>query len=64
MLTDIERGTTVASVDLRGVLAALPMDCAAGRWLTPSDVAERLRIGLDVGPECPSAPTWRIPCRG
>jgi len=33
--------------DLR-VVAALPMDAASGRWLTPADVSERLAMAPDV----------------
>jgi Flp pilus assembly protein CpaB len=46
--TEIEHRTIlVAGVDLR-VLAALPMDLGAGRWLTPADVSERLSVAPDV----------------
>lgn len=37
----------MTSADLR-ILGALPMDVAAGRWLTPADVSERLSVAPDV----------------
>jgi hypothetical protein len=41
------RTDILARMDLR-LLAALPMDLGAGRWLTPADVSERLSVAPDV----------------